>query len=347
MKYLQQLMIILAAYLLGVVLQVALNLPIPGTVLGLIILFLGLYSGIIKVEMIEDMCNIPYVFFIYSSRCWTYYKLWTIKWKNCGFFACDNNFNNYCLGSYSICCEIFKKGVFKVKEIISSPVFGVLISIAAYLIGCLVKEKLKYSFFNPLLIAIIILIIVMSNLHIEYSDYSKGGEIISFFLAPATVALALPLYKKFSLFKKNAIPILVGIICGSVSGIVTVISLAKLFHLSDDLTISLIPKSITTPIGMALAEQLGGLPSITVVAIIVTGIFGSIIGPFLDKIFKINDKVAMGIAMGNASHAVGTARAMELGETEGAMSSLTIAIAGIITVIIAPPLWNFFSHFIN
>lgn len=98
---------------------------------------------------------------------------------------------------------------------------------------------------------------------------------------------------------------------------------------------------------MALAEQLGGLPSITVVAIIVTGIFGSIIGPFLDKIFKINDKVAMGIAMGNASHAVGTARAMELGETEGAMSSLTIAIAGIITVIIAPPLWNFFSHFIN
>ena len=144
----------------------------------------------------------------------------------------------------------------------------------------------------------------MSNLHIEYSDYSKGGEIISFFLAPATVALALPLYKKFSLFKKNAIPILVGIICGSVSGIVTVISLAKLFHLSDDLTISLIPKSITTPIGMALA-------------------------------------------MGNASHAVGTARAMELGETEGAMSSLTIAIAGIITVIIAPPLWNFFSHFIN
>ncbi|WP_322020407.1 LrgB family protein [Clostridium butyricum] len=233
------------------------------------------------------------------------------------------------------------------KEIISSPVFGVLISIAAYLIGCLVKEKLKYSFFNPLLIAIIILIIVMSNLHIEYSDYSKGGEIISFFLAPASVALALPLYKKFSLFKKNAIPILVGIICGSVSGIVTVISLAKLFHLSDDLTISLIPKSITTPIGMALAEQLGGLPSITVVAIIVTGIFGSIIGPFLDKIFKINDKVAMGIAMGNASHAVGTARAMELGETEGAMSSLTIAIAGIITVIIAPPLWNFFSHFIN
>lgn len=233
------------------------------------------------------------------------------------------------------------------KDIISSPVFGVLISIIAYLIGCFIKDKLKFAVFNPLLIAIAILIAVLSGFKIEYSDYSKGGQIISFFLAPATVALALPLYKKFSLFKKNALPILVGIICGACSGIISVVGLSKLFHLSDELTMSLIPKSITTPIGMALSEQLGGLPSITVVAIIVTGILGSIIGPFLDKILKINDKVAMGIAMGNASHAVGTARAMEIGETEGAMSSLTIAIAGIITVIIAPPMWRVFSYFIS
>lgn len=231
------------------------------------------------------------------------------------------------------------------KDLISSPVFGVLISIIAYLIGCFIKDKLKFSVFNPLLIAIIILIAVLSGFKIEYTDYNKGGEIISFFLAPATVALALPLYKKFSLFKKNALPILAGIICGACTGIASIVVLSKLFHLSDELTISLIPKSITTPIGMALSQQLGGLSSITVVAIIVTGILGSIIGPFLDKIFKINDKVAMGIAMGNASHAVGTARAMELGETEGAMSSLTIAIAGIITVIIAPPIWNFLNSF--
>lgn len=232
------------------------------------------------------------------------------------------------------------------KDLISSPVFGVFISIIAYLIGCFIKDKLKFSVFNPLLIAIIILIAVLSAFNIEYTDYNKGGEIISFCLAPATVALALPLYRKFSLFKKNALPILAGIICGACTGIVSIVVLSKLFHLSDELTISLIPKSITTPIGMALSQQLGGLSSITVVAIIVTGILGSIIGPFLDKIFKINDKVAMGIAMGNASHAVGTARAMEIGETEGAMSSLTIAIAGIITVIIAPPIWNFLSSFI-
>lgn len=229
------------------------------------------------------------------------------------------------------------------KDVIASPVFGVLISLIAYEIGNFIKQKLKLSIFNPLLIAIIILLIFLSKFNIKYEDYNNGGQVISFFLAPATVALALPLYKKFSLFKKNAVPILVGILCGVVSGIICVIGISKIFGLSSELTKSLIPKSITTPIGMALSNQLGGLPAITVVAIIITGIFGSIIGPFLNKILKVNDSVAMGIAMGNASHAVGTAKAMEIGETEGAMSSLTIAISGIITVIVGPIIWNLFS----
>lgn len=233
------------------------------------------------------------------------------------------------------------------KDIISSPVFGVLISLIAYEIGTLIKQKLKLSIFNPLLIAIIILIIFLLQFNIKYEDYNNGGQVISFFLAPATVALALPLYKKFSLFKANALPILAGILCGAASGILSVIAFAKLFNLSGQLAKSLIPKSITTPIGMALSNQLGGLPAITVVAIIITGILGSIIGPFLYKILKINDKVALGIAMGSASHAVGTAKAMEIGETEGAMSSLTIAISGIVTVLIAPVLWNLFSAFFN
>lgn len=231
------------------------------------------------------------------------------------------------------------------KEIVTSPVFGVLISIIAYEIGALIKQKLKLSIFNPLLISIILLILFLMKFNIKYSDYNSGGQVISFFLAPATVALALPLYKKFSLFKKNAVPIIVGILCGATSGIVCVIVLSRLFGLSIEITKSLVPKSITTPIGMALAKQLGGIPSIAVVAIIITGILGSIIGPFLYKTLKINDKVAMGIAMGSSSHAVGTAKALEIGEAEGAMSSLTIAISGIITVIIAPILWNLFSLF--
>lgn len=233
------------------------------------------------------------------------------------------------------------------NDVISSPVFGVLISLIAYEIGILIKEKFKLSIFNPLLIAIIILIAFLMKFNIKYDDYNSGGQIISFFLAPATVALALPLYKKFSLFKANAVPILAGILSGAVSGMICVIALSKLFNLTGELTKSLMPKSITTPIGMALAKQLGGLPSIAVVAIIITGIFGSIIGPFLYKMLKINDKVAMGIAMGSSSHAVGTAKAMEIGETEGAMSSLTIAVSGIITVITAPILWSIFSIFFN
>ena len=231
------------------------------------------------------------------------------------------------------------------NDIISSPLFGVLISLIAYEIGSIIKQKLKLSIFNPLLIATIIIIVFLSKFNIKYTDYNIGGQVISFFLAPATIALALPLYKKFALFKKNALPILLGIFCGATSGIVCIIILSKLFGLSDVLTKSLIPKSITTPIGMALSSQLGGIPSVTVFAIVITGILGSITGPFLSKLLKIEDKVAMGIAMGASCHAVGTAKAMEIGETEGAMSSLTIAISGIITVLIAPLLWAIFLKF--
>lgn len=228
------------------------------------------------------------------------------------------------------------------NSIVSSPVFGVLISLMAYEIGVFIKQKLKFSIFNPLLIAIIIVISFLAKFHIKYSNYNNGGQVISFFLAPATIALALPLYKKFSLFKKNAFPIVAGILCGSTSGILCIIMISRLFKFSDVLTKSLIPKSITTPIGMSLSKQLGGLPSITVVAIIITGIVGSIIGPLLYKLFKINDKIALGIALGSAAHAIGTSKAMELGEIEGAMSSITIVLSGIITVLMAPMLWNLF-----
>lgn len=228
------------------------------------------------------------------------------------------------------------------KDIISSPVFGVFISLVAYKIGEAVKSKFKLAIFNPLLIAIIVLIAFLSVFNISYEDYNKGGSIISFFLTPSTIALALPLYKKFELFKKNAVPVLVGIVCGVIAGIICIIGLSKLFGLTDDITMSLLPKSVTTPIAMALSDQMGGMTSITVVAVIITGIFGSIVGPILNKVFKVNDKVAMGIAMGNSSHAIGTSRAMEVGETEGAMSSLTIAIAGIITVLLAPFIWDLF-----
>lgn len=231
------------------------------------------------------------------------------------------------------------------NDIINSPLFGILISLIAYEIGVYINKRTKLSIFNPLLIAMAILIFLLTKLHIKYEDFNNGGQLISFFLYPATVALALPMYKKFTLFKENALSIFISILCGDVCGIVCIILLSKFFKLSDVLTKSLIPKSITTPIGMAISKELGGLPSITVVAIILTGVIGSIIGPSLYKIFIINDEVAMGIAMGTSSHAIGTAKSMELGEIEGAMSGLTMAVSGIITVFLAPIMWNLFYIF--
>lgn len=233
------------------------------------------------------------------------------------------------------------------NELTLSPVFGVLLSLGAYEIGIFINRKTKLPILNPLLIAIAIVITFLTKLDITYEDYDAGGQLISFFLYPATVALALPMYKRFSLFKKNAVPIIASILCGNICGIVFVILGSKFYGISEVLTKSLIPKSITTPIGMAVSEQLGGMESITVAAIILTGIIGSITGPILFKIFKIKDKVAFGIAMGASSHAVGTAKAMETGEIEGAMSSLTMAISGIITVFTAPVIWNIFAIFLN
>lgn len=228
------------------------------------------------------------------------------------------------------------------KDLVSSPIFGVLISLIAFEIGVFINKKTNNPIFNPLLIAMIILITFLIKFHISYEDFNKGGQLISFFLGPATVVLALPLYKKFTLFKENALAILIGILSGAIAGMLCVLLFSRLFKFSDILIKSLLPKSVTTPIGMVVAKQLGGLPSISVMAIILTGIIGSIIGPFLNRILKINDKVAMGIAMGNSSHAVGTAKALEIGETEGAMSGLTIGIAGILTVFLAPILWNIY-----
>lgn len=228
------------------------------------------------------------------------------------------------------------------NDLISSPVFGVIISLIAFEIGIYIKKKGRLPIFNPLLIAIIILIFFLTKFHIKYENYNNGGRIISFFLFPATVALALPMYKKFALFKQNAIPILIGIFSGAIAGFISVVFLSKLFGFTDVLIESLIPKSITTPIGIVLSKQLGGLPSITVVAIIITGIIGSISGPFMYKFFRIKDKVALGIAMGASSHALGTARAMEIGETEGAMSGLTMAISGVAIVLLYPLLWKIF-----
>lgn len=222
------------------------------------------------------------------------------------------------------------------SEFINTPLFGILLSIIAFEIGVWINKKTKISLLNPMLIGIVLVIGFLVVCNVKYESYKLGGDYISFFLAPATVALAVPLYKQLDKLKANWLPILVGIFVGSVSSIISVIVLAKFAGISQNVLVSITPKSITIPMGIEVSRLLGGLPAITVASIMITGITGAIISPIVCKLCHITDPVAQGVATGTASHAVGTSRMMELGEIQGAMSSLSIGIAGIVTAITAP-----------
>lgn len=219
--------------------------------------------------------------------------------------------------------------------IAASASAGVVISLLAYWIGMMLRKKTGWSFMNPLLVSIILVIAFLLLFQVEYGSYQASARYLSWFLTPATVSLAIPLYLQLENLKKNRRAILVSILAGSLSSMVSVLALSILFGFNHTQYVTFLPKSITTAIGMGVSEELGGITAITTAVIIVTGIFGNIIGETLCRALKITDPVAVGLALGTSAHAIGTAKAMELGETEGAMSSLAIVTAGIITVILA------------
>lgn len=212
---------------------------------------------------------------------------------------------------------------------------GVTISLLAYLLGMVLKKKFKLGIFNPLLISICLTIVVLVVAGIDYDTYNQGAVYLSWFLTPATVCLAIPLYEQWQLLKNNLKAVLLGITAGVLTSLCTVFVLAKILHLSHKEYVTLLPKSITTAIGMGVSEELGGYVTITVAVIVVTGVLGNIFGELICKIFRITHPIAKGLALGSSSHAIGTAKAMELGEIEGAMSSLAIAVTGIMTVLLA------------
>lgn len=228
------------------------------------------------------------------------------------------------------------------REVINNSIyFGVVISLLSYAIGLIVKKKFKFSILNPLLVAIIIVILILIIFDIDYEDYYQGGKYISFLLTPATVCLAIPLYQQLDLLKKNFKAIMAGILAGSLSSLIGILVLSFIFKFTHEIYASLLPKSITTAIGLAVSGEIGGIPTITVAAIIITGIIGNVIGEYVCRLFRIKNPISVGLALGTASHAIGTARALELGEVQGAMSSLSIAVAGLITVVLAPVFVNF------
>ena len=217
---------------------------------------------------------------------------------------------------------------------------GVTVSLLAYIIGALLKKKFKLAIFNPLLISIVLTIIMLVIADIDYDVYAQGADYLSWFLTPATVCLAIPLYEQWTLLKKNIAAVALGLTAGVITSLVTVLVLSVLMGLSHEDYVTLLPKSITTAIGMGLSEELGGIVTITVAVIIVTGVIGNMFAENICKLFHISDPVAKGVGIGSASHAMGTSKAMEMGEIEGAMSSLSIAVSGLMTVVVS----LIFSH---
>ena len=223
------------------------------------------------------------------------------------------------------------------EGLIQNSIFaGVMLSFLSYEAGLWLRKKFNYAIVNPLLVAIVIIIVILSIFDIDYKTYEAGAKYLSYFLTPATVSLAVPLYEQTQLLKQNFKAILAGILAGALTSAGCVLVLSALLGLSHQEYVTLLPKSITTAIGMGISQELGGVVTITVAVIIVTGILGNIMAETVCRLFRIEEPVAKGIAIGSAAHAVGTAKAMEMGEIEGAMSSLSIAVSGVITVFLAP-----------
>ncbi len=227
--------------------------------------------------------------------------------------------------------------------VLDSAFAGVTISLLTYMLGMYLKKRFQSGLLNPLLLSIAASIVILLAAHIDYEAYNAGAKYLSWFLTPATVCLAIPLYEQLELLKKNWAAVAAGIVSGVLTNMVTVFALAMLFGLNHQEYVTLLPKSITTAIGMGMAEELGGYVTITVAVIVITGVLGNILGDLVCKVFGIHEPIAKGLALGTSAHAIGTAKAMEMGEVEGAMSSLSIAVSGVLTVACA----SFFAGFIQ
>ncbi len=227
--------------------------------------------------------------------------------------------------------------------VLDSAFAGVTISLLTYMLGMYLKKRFQSGLLNPLLLSIAASIVILLAANIDYEAYNAGAKYLSWFLTPATVCLAIPLYEQLELLKKNWAAVAAGIVSGVLTNMVTVFALAMLFRLNHQEYVTLLPKSITTAIGMGVAEELGGYVTITVAVIVITGVLGNILGDLVCKVFGIHEPIAKGLALGTSAHAIGTAKAMEMGEVEGAMSSLSIAVSGVLTVACA----SFFAGFIQ
>lgn len=230
------------------------------------------------------------------------------------------------------------------RELIQTSAYlGFVITVGTFELGRQIRKKWNRALFNPLLLSIVFSIATLLLFRVDYDDYLNGAKYINYLLTPATVCLAVPLYEKLELLKRNAPAVMLGIAAGVIASAATVFALAALFRLDHNMFVTLLPKSITTAIGMDVSAELGGYAPLTVAAIIVTGILGNICAEGACRLFRITNPVAQGVAIGTASHAIGTSKALEMGDIQGAMSSLSLVVAGLLTVFFAAPVASLYG----
>lgn len=221
------------------------------------------------------------------------------------------------------------------KDLTAQPYFGVMLTVVAYWLGMKVQKKTRLAICNGMLLAVLLVIAVLLVFHIPYESYWQGGELINLFLGPATACMAVTVYSQRKLLARHWLPVLVGCVVGVVTAMGSILVLCRLLGLDRAMTMSLMPKSVTMPIATVVAQGHGGTVAVTVAAVVVTGMLGNLCAPLLVKLFRVKDPMAVGLGIGACSHAMGTAKALELGETEGAMSGLAIGLCGILTTVLA------------
>ena len=226
------------------------------------------------------------------------------------------------------------------SELLSIGILPVALTLIAFLLGQKLQQKFKTPLLNPILVAMVLILVFLSVTGLSIADYKAGMNTLSWLLTPATVCLAVPMYEQFRVLRKNLPMILAGVACGAVSCLITIAVFCALVGFDRVLTISLLPKSITTAIGLVLSEMMGGMPGITTAAIVFTGIFSNIMGPAFCRLFRLTDPVAQGVAFGTAGHVIGTSKANELGPLTGAVSSLSLVVAGLLTAVVLPVVVN-------
>lgn len=221
-------------------------------------------------------------------------------------------------------------------NIFATQNFGIFLTVITFVIGYEIQTKLKLKFLSPMVTSAVLIIAILLIFKIPYSNYKNGADILTYFVAPATVVLAVPLYKNIEAVKKYFIAIFIGCLIGITVGILVGVFLCNIFGINKEIILSMLPKSVTSAIGYEISKKIGAITEITMVFIVICGIIGYSTGEILFKIFKINNKVAKGVALGSCSHVLGTAKAMELGELEGAISTVSISISGVLAVVVIP-----------